>query len=144
MAHDAIIKSWVVQAYHANKKRKERKTLQVGDLMYLSTANLTMPKGWARKHVPKYIRPMKVLKSNGANDTYTLKLLKELCKRHIHITFHIRLLCQYERNDIVLFPKKDMHMFCNVRQSDKDNGLLMRSLLINGLETKSNSSSNGI
>ena len=35
-------------------------------------------------------------------------------------------------------------MFCNVRQSDKDNGLLMRPLLINGLETKSNSSSNGI
>ena len=45
MAHDAIIESQVVQAYHTNKKRKEGKTLQIGDLIYLSTVNLTMPKG---------------------------------------------------------------------------------------------------
>ena len=45
MAHDAIIESQVVQTYHANKKRKEGKTLQIGDLVYLSTVNLTMPKG---------------------------------------------------------------------------------------------------
>jgi hypothetical protein len=47
MAHDAIIKSRVTQAYHANKKRKEGKTLQTRDLVYLSTQNLSMPKGRA-------------------------------------------------------------------------------------------------
>jgi hypothetical protein len=45
MAHDAIIESRVVQTYHANKKRNEGKALQVGDLVYLFMANLTMPKG---------------------------------------------------------------------------------------------------
>ena len=120
MAYDAIIESWVVQAYHANKKWNEGKTLQIRDLMYLSTANLTMPKGQARKLIPRYIRPMKVLKSDGANDTYTLELLEELHKRHIHLTFHIRLLCQYKRNDDILFPKRDVHTFYDVRQSDKD------------------------
>ena len=45
MAYDAIIESQVVQVYHTNKKRKEGKTLQIRDLVYLSTANLTMPKG---------------------------------------------------------------------------------------------------
>ena len=110
----------MVQTYHANKKRKEENTLQIGDLMYLSMVNLTMPKERARKLIPRYIRPMKVLKSDGANDTYTLELPKELHKRCIHLTFHIRLLCQYERNDDVLFPKRDMHTFYDVRQSDKD------------------------
>ena len=120
MAHDAIIESQVVQAYHANRKRKEGKTLQIGDLVYLSMANLTMSKGQVRKFIPRYIGPMKVLKSDGANDTYTLELSEELHKRHIHPTFHIRLLHQYERNDNVLFSKRDMHAFYDVGQSDKD------------------------
>ena len=110
----------MVHTYHANKKRKEGKTLQIRDLVYLSTVNLTMPKGQARKLVPRYIRPMKVLKSDGANDTYTLELPEELHKRHIHPMFHIRLLCRYERNDDILFPKRDMHTFYDVRQSDED------------------------
>ena len=63
---------------------------------------------------------MKVLKSDGANDTYTLELLEELHKRHIHLMFHIRLLCRYERNDDVLFPKRDTHAFYDVGQSDED------------------------
>ena len=83
-------------------------------------ANLTMPKGQVRKLVPKYIRPMKVLKSDGINNTYTLELQEELCKRCIHPTFHIGLLCWYERNDDVLFPKRDMHMFYDIGQSNED------------------------
>ena len=110
----------MVQVYHTNKKRKEGKTLQIRDLVYLSTANLTMPKGQARKLIPRYIGPMKVLKSDGVNDTYTLELLEELHKRYIHPMFHIGLLHRYERNDNILFPKRDMHTFYDVRQSDKD------------------------
>ena len=110
----------MVQAYHTNKKRKKGKILQIRDLVYLSMANLTMPKGRVRKLIPRYIGPMKVLKSDGANDTYTLELLEELYKRRIHPTFHIGLLCQYERNDNMLFPKRDTHMFYDVGQSDED------------------------
>ena len=45
MALDAIIESRVIQTHHANKKRKDPLTLDVGELVYLSTKNLTLPKG---------------------------------------------------------------------------------------------------
>jgi len=45
MALDAIIESHVIQTHHANKKRKDPPTLDVGELVYLSTKNLTLPKG---------------------------------------------------------------------------------------------------
>jgi len=47
MALDAIIESRVIQTHHANKKRKDPLTLDVGELVYLSTKNLTLPKGQA-------------------------------------------------------------------------------------------------
>ena len=120
MAHDAIIESQVVQVYHTNKKRKEGKDPSGRRPCVSLKANLTMPKERVRKLVPRYIGPMKVLKSDGANDTYTLELPEELHKRHIHPTFHIGLLCWYEQNDDVLFPKRDIHMFYDVGQSDND------------------------
>ena len=46
----------------------------VGDHVYLSTQNLTLPKGRARKLVPKYIRPYKVVKAHNEASTVTLKL----------------------------------------------------------------------
>ena len=45
MALDAIIKSRVIQTHHANKQRKASPTLDIGELVYLSTKNLTLPKG---------------------------------------------------------------------------------------------------
>ena len=45
MALDAIIESRVIQTHHANKRRKASPTLDVGELVYLSTKNLTLLKG---------------------------------------------------------------------------------------------------
>jgi len=45
MALDAIIENHVIQTHHTNKKRKHPPTLDVGELVYLSTKNLTLPKG---------------------------------------------------------------------------------------------------
>ena len=42
MALDAIIESCVIQTHHANKRRKASPTLDVGELVYLSTKNLTV------------------------------------------------------------------------------------------------------
>ena len=82
--------------YHTNKKWNKGIILQVKDLVYLSIVNLTMP---------KYIGSMKVLNKISATNTYTLDLPEEMCKGHKHPTFHIRLLCQYEEKDDVLFPR---------------------------------------
>ena len=54
VAHDAIITNCVQQMFHANKKCYTSDIYHVGDHMYLLTQNLTLPKGRARKLVPKY------------------------------------------------------------------------------------------
>ena len=73
-AHDAIISNHVQQTFHANKKCHASNEYHVGDHVYLSTQNLTLPKGTARKTVPKYIRPYKVVKAHNEASTVTLKL----------------------------------------------------------------------
>ena len=53
-AHDAIIEARINQASQA-KKRRKNSPLKLGDLLYLSTKNLRLPKARARKLVPKYM-----------------------------------------------------------------------------------------
>jgi hypothetical protein len=48
-AHDSIIASQVFQTHYANRLRQEEPNLKVGDKVWLSTENLAMPKGQARK-----------------------------------------------------------------------------------------------
>jgi hypothetical protein len=54
-AHDAILEHRVDQTFHANRKHRKSKIYAVDDRVYLSTQNLTLPKGRARKLVPRYI-----------------------------------------------------------------------------------------
>ena len=55
VAHNVIIANHIQQTFHANKKHHTSNLHHVGDHMYLLTQNLTLPKGRARKLVPKYI-----------------------------------------------------------------------------------------
>ena len=73
-AHDAIIANRVQQTFHANKKHHTSDLNHAGDHMYLSTQNLTLPKGRERKLVPKYIGPYKVVKAHNKASMVTLKL----------------------------------------------------------------------
>ena len=73
-AHDAIIANHIQQTFHANKKCRTSDLCHVGDHMYLSTQNLTLPKGRVRKLVPKYIRLYKVVKAHNEASTVTLEL----------------------------------------------------------------------
>ena len=61
-AHNVILENHMLQTFHANKKRREDPIHQQDDFVYLSTKNLTLPKGRAQKLVTKFIRPYKVLK----------------------------------------------------------------------------------
>ncbi|KDQ13222.1 hypothetical protein BOTBODRAFT_111844, partial [Botryobasidium botryosum FD-172 SS1] len=60
-AHDAILEARVKQTIQANKKRIPAK-FKEGEYVYLSTKNLKIPKGRARKLVPKYIGPFQIIK----------------------------------------------------------------------------------
>src|ERR1700738_2901254 len=74
MAHDAIIEARVKATYQANHHHSEETVFKVGDLVYLSTANLNLPKQRARKLAPKYIGPFKVLEVFPETSNSVLKL----------------------------------------------------------------------
>ena len=73
-AHDAIIEVQTFQTYAANKLRKEEPRISIGNLVYLSTKNLNLPKGRACKLCPKFVGPFKVAKTHSETSNYTLEL----------------------------------------------------------------------
>ncbi|OJT02036.1 Retrovirus-related Pol polyprotein from transposon 17.6 [Trametes pubescens] len=107
-AHDAIITARVDQVTQANRRRCPA-SFQVNDLVYLSTKNLSLPKGRARKLVPKYLGPFRILSVITEGATYRLELPKELRARGIHDAFHASLLRPHFPNDDRRFPGRQFH-----------------------------------
>ncbi|QRV72049.1 Transposon Tf2-1 polyprotein [Ceratobasidium sp. AG-Ba] len=111
-AFDAIIASRVYMRGQANKKRREDDpALEVGSKAYLSTRNLSLPKGRAGKLLPKYIGPFTILSVNRDASTYTLELPEELKKRRINPVFHGSLLRPHYPNNDLLFPSRDANHY---------------------------------
>lgn len=117
-AHDSIIESRVIQTHHANKRRRDEnvdegkvKPIEVGDKVYLATANLNLPKGRARKLVPKFIGPYTVVKANATTSNYTIDLPEDLKKRRIHPVFHVSRLRRHEPNDDTRFPSREVNVY---------------------------------
>jgi hypothetical protein len=90
-AHDAILEHRVDQTFHANQKSHESEIYAVVDRIYLSMQNLSLPKGRARKLVPRYIGPYCVLEAHSKASTVTLELPDDLKNRRISPTFHTNL-----------------------------------------------------
>jgi hypothetical protein len=124
MAHDAIIESRVNQTFHANKRRTQEDPFEEGDLVYLSTDKLNLPKGRAHKLLPKFIGPYKIIQGHPEKSTYTLDLPKELQDRRIYPKFHIRRLRKYEPNDDVLFPHRDPKTYYDFGTPDESEWLV--------------------
>jgi hypothetical protein len=106
-AHDAIIAARVRQAHHANKHRSEHTRYKEGDLVYLSTENLSLPKHRTRKLMPKYVGPFKVIKEHGDTSNYRLELPDVLLDRRVHPNFHASLLRPHVANDDAIFPGRE-------------------------------------
>ena len=115
-SHDAIIESRINQTHYANKHRREEPHYEVGDLVYLSTKNLTIPKGRARKLVPKFIGPYKILEENRETSSYKLELPENMS---IHPTFHVEVLRRHEPNDDNIFPHRDARAFYDVGNDEE-------------------------
>lgn len=111
-AHDAILEARVKQTRLANRHRKESPFVK-GDLVYLSTKNISLPKGRARKLSPKYIGPFKIL-DDYKNDTYLLDLPSELKQRGLHPSFHAHLLRIHVPNDDRRFPGRELRQISSV------------------------------
>lgn len=119
--HDAIIESRVIQTCHANKRRRdesrvhsEDKPLEKGDLVYLSTKNLNLPKGRANKLLPKYLGPYRIIRANTATSNYTIELPEDLARRRVHPTFHFSKLRRHEPNDDSLFPHRETRVYYDI------------------------------
>jgi hypothetical protein len=107
-AHDAILTARVKQTVAANRKR-QLATFAENDLVYLSTQNITLPKGKSRKLSPKFIGPFKILKELVPGKTYKLELPMDLKRRGLHDNFHASLLRIHVPNDDRRFPGRDIH-----------------------------------
>ena len=97
MAHDTIIKHRMMQAHHANRRCKPSEHFSPGDLVYLSTKNLSLPKGWAKKLLPKFIGLYKIVEVHTAASMVTLDLPPKLTAWGVHPTFNASLIqAQYQ------------------------------------------------
>lgn len=105
-AHESIIASRVFQRHNANQRRQTEPVINIGDMVYLSTANLALPKGRAHKLMPKFIGPYPVTEAFPETSNYSLQLPDSLNLRRLHSKFHVNLLRPYEPNDDVLFPDR--------------------------------------
>ncbi|KIJ43627.1 hypothetical protein M422DRAFT_253216 [Sphaerobolus stellatus SS14] len=102
-AHDEVIAGRVKQMVQANKRRHPA-DFDKGDLVYLSTKNLKLPKKRARKLTPKYIGPFRIVDVIEKGATYKLEMSKELKKRGVNPTYHASLLQVHILNDDRRFP----------------------------------------
>jgi hypothetical protein len=91
---------------YTDKKQHSEPEIKKGNMVYLSTKNISMPKGRASKLVPRYVRPYKVTKAIPSLSNYELELLAELVRRRIHPRFHVSLLRPHQPNDDALFPNR--------------------------------------
>ena len=101
-AHDSIIAARVKQTRDANRKRQPV-PFQEGDLVYLSSKKISFKKGLARKLLPKFLGPYKILRDYG-NTSFQLELPAHLKRRGVHDVFHSALLRIHVPNNDRLFP----------------------------------------
>ena len=107
-AHDAIIAARTSQVVQANRKRRPA-SFRVGDLVYLSTKNLAIPKGRARKLAPKFLGPFVITEEVTEGATYRLDLPHEMRTRGLVNAFHASLLRPHYPNDDRRFPGRQYH-----------------------------------
>jgi transposase InsO family protein len=101
-AHDAILGARVKQTTDANRRRRASPFAK-DDLVYISTKNISFPKGTARKLVPKFIGPYRLLE-DYRNNSFKVELPDRLKQRGVYPVFHSSLLRIHIPNDDRLFP----------------------------------------
>ena len=81
--------------------------------------NLTLPKGRARKLMPRFIEPYKVLKLMDNSLNITIELPQALKDRRISPTFHTNLVRPYVENNDSLFPKWEANTYYDFGNNDE-------------------------
>jgi hypothetical protein len=124
---DKLVTQQTRHAVKANRHCREGQKFNVGDLVLLSTENLSLPKGRARKLLPKYLGPYKVLVANHSKSAYKIELPPDLKAQRIHDTFHEKVLTLHVENDASQFPKRETCIHYNVG-NDPDQEWVVHSI----------------
>ena len=95
-----------------------------GNLVFVSTADLSLLKGYAYKLLPKFVSPFKILNTQPSISTYRVELLAQLQARNLHNWFHQSKICPYYTNDDMLFPYWEVHMFYDYGTPDNQEWLV--------------------
>lgn len=114
--HDSILSARVKQTRDANRKRRST-PFKAGELVYLSTQHISFAKGLARKLLPKFIGPYKILQ-DFENSSFQLELPPHLKRRGVHDIFHLSLLREHVPNDDRLFPGRLYTQFGNTPETE--------------------------
>ena len=122
-AYDSIIQHRVFQKFQADKHGRPDPILKQGDKVYLSTKDLSLPKGRASKFLPKFIGPYLILDAKSESSTYRLDLPNELKGRNIHDVFHISKLRPYLPSDDSLFPGRKEAAAYDFGEPDEETGV---------------------
>ena len=117
--HDAIIAAHMMQMHPANRHQQPGNVFVPGDRVYLLMENLALPKGRAKKLLPKFSGPYKVVEMHTAISTVTIELPPELTAQWVHPTFHASLLRAHIANDDVRFPCRDMKVYYDFGATDE-------------------------
>ncbi|KNZ77539.1 hypothetical protein J132_05164, partial [Termitomyces sp. J132] len=87
--HDCILAAQVKQTCNANQKHA-LVPFKEEEFAYMSTENMTFPKGLTCKLIPKYVGPYDILK-NFVNESCRVQLPLHMLQRDIHNVFHLSL-----------------------------------------------------
>ncbi|KAJ9504783.1 hypothetical protein QJQ45_007335 [Haematococcus lacustris] len=88
------------QAAYANKARRDVE-YKVGQKVLLSTKNLKLKPGKARKLIPRYVGPFEILLLVGA---VAVKLDLPASMSRLHPVFHVSLIKPYTGTDVGFMP----------------------------------------
>jgi hypothetical protein len=96
----------------------------IGDLIYVSTADLLLPKGRVSKLLLKYVSSFKVVEAHPETSSYKVELPAQLRAWHLHDQFHHSKLCPYHANDDALFPHWEAHRYYDFGAPDDQEWLV--------------------
>ncbi|QRW02440.1 Pol polyprotein/retrotransposon [Ceratobasidium sp. AG-Ba] len=105
-AHDALIDARAKMTKQANKRRRPAE-MKEGDLVYISTQNMRLPKGQARKLAPKFVGPYKIARVITQGASFEIELPKEMKAKGTHPVFHASLLRPHIPSDNRKFPGRE-------------------------------------
>ena len=136
--HNTILEHRVMQTHYSNKHWGPSVIYLENDMVYLSTKNLALPRGQARKLMLRFLGPYRVLKAMNHSLNVTLELPPELKDRRISPTFHTNLVWPYVKNNDILFPKREAKSYYDFGNNDEQewfvNEILAHKWTNNNLE----------